>query len=45
MSDLDEAAVLGQILDRVAPVAQDARIAVDKGDIALARARIAVAWI
>src|SRR5664280_1856102 len=40
VGDLEEAAVLGQLLDRVPPVAQDAALAVNKGDrTAAARGR------
>ena len=38
VGDLEVGGVLGQLLDRVAPVAQDAGVAVDVGDRA-ARAR------
>ncbi len=37
---LEERPVLGQLLDRVAPVAQDALVAVDEGDAAPARRRV-----
>src|SRR4029077_19021264 len=37
IADLDEIRLLGQLLDRVAAVAEDARIAVDVGDCALGR--------
>ena len=37
VADLDERRLLGQLLDRVAAVAQDARVAVDVGDRALGR--------
>ena len=37
---LEEVAVLGQLLDRVAAIEQDALVAVDVGDPALARRRV-----
>jgi hypothetical protein len=43
--DLEEARLLRQLLDRVAAVAQDARVAVDVGDGALAGAGVAVARV
>ena len=42
---LHEARVLGELLDRDAAVAQDALLAVDEGDRALARARVRVAGV
>ena len=40
VGDLDEGRLLGQLVDRVAAVAQDALVAVDVGDGALARRRV-----
>src|SRR5207249_11807343 len=37
---LEEAALLGQLLDRVAAVAEDAALAVDVADLALASGRV-----
>src|SRR6185437_8518054 len=37
---LDEGGLLGELLDRVAAVAQDARVTVDVGDGGLARGRV-----
>ena len=42
---LDEGGVLGQLLDRIAAVAEDAGLAVDEGDGALAGAGVAVALV
>ena len=42
LSRLDERAVLGEILDGVAAVAEDALVTVDERDARLARARVAV---
>ena len=42
---LQKGALLGQLLDGVAPIAQDALVAVDIGDLALARSRVVVARI
>ena len=42
---LDEIAVMRELLDGVTPVAKDAVIAVEKGDLALARAGVAIALI
>ena len=41
----DERRLLGQFADRIASVAQDPVFAIDKGDGALARTRVAVAGI
>ncbi len=35
--DLEEAGLLGELLDRVAPIAQDTLVAIDEGDRAPAR--------
>jgi hypothetical protein len=43
--DLEEVAALGQLLDRVAAVAQDALLAVDEGDGGAAGAGVGVAWV
>jgi hypothetical protein len=43
--DLDEARMLGELLDRDAPVAEDPLLAVDEGDTALARTGIPKAGI
>ena len=45
VGDLEEGALRSQLLDRVAPVAQDALLAVDEGDRAPARAGVGVAGI
>jgi hypothetical protein len=39
---LEERAAVGQLLDRIAAIAQDPRLTVDEGDGALARAGIGV---
>ena len=38
VADLEEVAVLGQLLDRIAAIEQDALVAVDVGDLGLAGA-------
>ena len=40
VGDLQECAILGQLLDGISAIAQDAFVAVDEGDGALARRRI-----
>ena len=43
--DLQEIAVGGELLDRIAAVAEDAAVAVEKGDRALRRAGVGVALV
>ena len=45
IGDLEERALLGELLDRDAAVAQDPLLAVDEGDRALARARVRIARV
>src|SRR4029077_15088245 len=45
VADLDEIRLLGQLLNRVAAVAQDARVAVDVGDGALGRGGVDEAFV
>src|SRR6185295_19290722 len=45
VAGLGELRVAGDLLDRVAAIAEDALLAVDEGDLALARPRVAVARI
>ena len=39
VADLEEVAVLGELLDRIAAMEQDAFVAVDEGDLRLAGSR------
>ncbi len=45
VADLGEGGLLGDLLDRIAAIAQDAALAVDEGDGALAGAGVAVAGV
>jgi hypothetical protein len=45
VGDFNEGGLLGEFLDGDAAVAQDAQIAVDEGDLALARAGVSVAFV